>query len=447
MSKWKAMIAVNEFEDEMEVNGIQFDNKIDPTTNSRELMMYKNGVWTNPGTHIEHYIVDFLGNEFSGHRVREMKNALNSKHFGRSVFDWNETGNLVNCKNGMVDPLTGALKPHSPDYYSTCQIPHVYDPNANTEAIEDFLDTVMPDKETQKALLEMVGYLLIPKNNIETIFFLLGPGGTGKTVFHRAVKELLGIRNVADVKLHEMENHKFVGGSLEDTLMSSFDDLPAKYVDDVGNTKMLTGGSNTMTVERKYGSRYIAPQTFRLMFACNSIPEVGEKGDAWLRRMTIFPFRTKVSGTDKEDKNFFENKIKPNIGGLLKLAVEHLGELIENDWKMKETHIMEDEVEAYEKKNDTRKAFFDDRCEVRESSDRGTPKGRLYKAYQLYVGDELGRRPMSKQKFCGYFSDKFETKQKRYNGKRKRCFGGLYLKNDFSTPVNKKADELVDKLD
>lgn len=100
---------------------------------------------------------------------------------------------LLNCKNGVLDLNSGQLLPHDPKYLMTKTADANYSPEARSQLWEDFLDFVTEgDREYQAFLARLFGGLALPADNPEQIMAILaGPGGTGKSKFVGAIKNVL----------------------------------------------------------------------------------------------------------------------------------------------------------------------------------------------------------------------------------------------------------------
>ncbi len=100
---------------------------------------------------------------------------------------------FLNCKNGILDLNTGELLPHDPKYLLTKTANANYVPEARSELWDGFLDFVTEgDKEYQGFLARLYGGLALPADNPEQIMAILaGPGGTGKSKFIGAIKNVL----------------------------------------------------------------------------------------------------------------------------------------------------------------------------------------------------------------------------------------------------------------
>ena len=95
-----------------------------------KFFIYRDGVFREiNNTNIKNIIKTKLGERFNTYRGNEIKANLQIDSCLTNLNELNAT-DLLNLKNGMLDTNTFELKPHSPDYLSTIQLPVNYNPDA-----------------------------------------------------------------------------------------------------------------------------------------------------------------------------------------------------------------------------------------------------------------------------------------------------------------------------
>ena len=135
------------------------------------------------------------------------------------------------------------MENHHPDFFSNIQINANYNPNAKSKIFEDFLNEIVPNKQTQKVLQEVVGYgLTMLDNTKERIFILYGDSNTGKTTFlNVTLNALLPQSARSSVPLQKLESDRFALAYLVNKTANVFDDLKSEALQDTGILKALTG--------------------------------------------------------------------------------------------------------------------------------------------------------------------------------------------------------------
>ncbi len=92
---------------------------------------------------------------------------------------------LVNLKNGTFEiaPENTRLRPFNRNDFITYQLPFDYDPSAKAPMFEDYLNRVLPDKDSQNILSEYLGSIFIRNSTLklEKALLLHGSGANGKS--------------------------------------------------------------------------------------------------------------------------------------------------------------------------------------------------------------------------------------------------------------------------
>jgi putative DNA primase/helicase len=117
---------------------------------------------------------------------------------------------LINLKNGTycIENGIGELKPHNPDDKLLYRSDFEYDPNATAPKFQHFLDEVLPDKDTQKVLLEFIGYFFTKGLNMERMGIMYGSGANGKSTIENIIVRMIGEKNVCSFTLAELCDEK-----------------------------------------------------------------------------------------------------------------------------------------------------------------------------------------------------------------------------------------------
>lgn len=363
----------------------------DPEGDSGQLMQYKDGVW-RPATSLDVQAQELLGDKVRRFRVDEAMKAVERDVPRLPWSAWNRHRQLINCRSGMLDPVTLELCEHSPDYYSTMQIPVEWNPDARHARLERFLGEVLQPEDGELTLM-MLGYLLIPNLSAGKFFVLQGPADTGKTTFLTIGVALVGERNVTQVSLQDLADNRFAAASLENKLLCVFDDMGSKPLRDTSIPKVLTGGINTLRIERKGRDAYLAPLYARLLFTTNDMPSAPDKSRAWYKRLCLLPF-TKVIPRDKSIPNLAAQLITPEaLQYLFAAAVGGLQELIANRMRFPETRSSAEALAAYQMKNDTVAAFVQDGCELGPQVQ--VRRAAWYESYQQWCAAN-GHKPVGR---------------------------------------------------
>lgn len=229
----------------------------------------------------------------------------------------------LNAMNGTVDLRYGTLRPHSSDDMLTRLVPHDYTPGKYSPMWRGLLHratSVDPSGATAEFLGMALGYMLIGGNPEHRMFFLIGPGGTGKsqiveipttvlgTDYAWASKPSLITRGRSEVHTEELavlEHKRFISISETDGSMRL----------DEAVFKGITGASQ-MAMRELYGKQRLANLEATLIVGTNEAPMIGKFDDAIKRRLVIIPSGPPLS-SDEKDTGLREKVIEREAEGVL----------------------------------------------------------------------------------------------------------------------------------
>lgn len=207
---------------------------------------------------------------------------------------------LLNLRNGVYDTDAGQLLPHDPSYMMTRTFGVAYDPEATCPTWDQYLKDVLPEESMRRYVQRAVGYTLLGEANRRSIFFIHGPGGTGKSTFMETIQAVFGdyggtaapgaFRAKRDSggptnDLHGLKGKRFVATS-ETTESTSFEeDL----------LKRLAGGDRISSRDLYQSNQEWQPECV-LWLATNHAPRFNSDDDAMWQRAKLIPFLTKLTG-------------------------------------------------------------------------------------------------------------------------------------------------------
>jgi putative DNA primase/helicase len=241
--------------------------------------------------------------------------ALMLRAEGRVIGDGR--GTLVNLANGLLDPFTGELHPHTPDHLTTVQFPVSWDPTATCPTFDAWLEDVAPGQGD--SLMEIVSAVVDPTRTQPRNPFLDGPSHSGKSTFVRIIEAIVGSQNCSSVTLHQLAANRFAAAELHGKVANLAADLSAAHIDDLAIFKRLTG-DDTVTVERKFGQPFQMRFRGINLFTANTIPTAAEVSDAYLNRMWPVVFPNSFAGS--EDPSIEGTVIERELPGVLVRLVE-----------------------------------------------------------------------------------------------------------------------------
>ncbi|MEI6424744.1 MAG: phage/plasmid primase, P4 family [Lentisphaerota bacterium] len=239
---------------------------------------------------------------------------------------------LFNMKNGLLNRVTMEIKPHTPDLFSTVQLPYDYRPDALCPRWLQYLQEVQAETPENIRLLKlMFGLCLIPETRFNIAFYLYGEGGTGKSVCLHVLTKLIGEHNICCIPLNRF-GEKFGLYPLTTKLINVVGESPfqTKYNELAGaeNTLKEVTDGGIIPVEQKMKNPFQAKVTARCIFATNNLPLFSDRSNGLWDRLRIISFKTRIRGTGQENQNL-RYELEEELPGIFLWSLEGLRELQE----------------------------------------------------------------------------------------------------------------------
>ncbi|HIC90540.1 MAG TPA: hypothetical protein EYP21_00450 [Syntrophaceae bacterium] len=346
-----------------------------------EFWYHKNGCYRPAEMVIRNFLQTELGKYFSSRFVSEVLYVLQSRCYTKNV---KVNPQLISFKNGVYDWIEDKLYSHKEvsDQRFMTQLPVNFNPKAKCTRIDRFLDEVMRP-EDKKALLQFIGYCLIPTTRFEKAMMLVGDGANGKSTFLKTLIALIGKSNTSTLSLYDL-SHRFRLAEIVGKLVNVFPDLPYKKIQDSSAFKAIVSG-DPITAEKKYLKPFTFEPFTKLIFSTNKLPQIQDISHAFFRRWLIVQFPNTFEGDKKDPGLLSQLTTQHELEGLLLLAIEGLNSLYEAE-DFAESQGMRDMREEYERMNNPVSVFIDERCNV--GPDYKVGKVILYEDFKHFVSNE-----------------------------------------------------------
>jgi P4 family phage/plasmid primase-like protien len=284
-------------------------------TSEHKVAVYQNGAYDVDGLALTSAVTEFLDDRFRpGHRAAVEEFIVGRLAAERAFLPTHATEPLVNVRNGMLDLVTGELHPHSPSFFSSQQLPVVWDPEARCPVYEEWAESVgilgqLDDLE------EIASTMLDPSMTPQKAVFLFGPSRSGKSTFLRLMQDIAGVDNVSAVTLHRLVDDRFAAANVYGKILNVAADLSSRHIQDLSVFKMMTG-EDPIQADRKYGRQFAFTNRALFAFSANQLPTVGESSAAYIERIKPFEFGSSFAG--REDPTIESRMRRDELSGILR---------------------------------------------------------------------------------------------------------------------------------
>jgi putative DNA primase/helicase len=305
-------------------------NKFIITKDNQEIYLF-NGSYYEPngetvlrqrvGYYLDIFTTEYIKNEVLGY-------IKNSNYTDRALL--NPPLNLLNFKNGVYNFETKEFMPHSPEFYFLYEFPVKFDVSKKSEKWEKFIDDITYP-EDKNFLQEFAGFLFYRKYVWAILVILLGHGRNGKSIFIRVITNILGKENIEQIPLHILANDNVAKVKLFGKHGNLCADLGFHEVKHTGILKQLTG-RDLIYARALYKPPFSFENFAKLMFACNTLPEIKDNTLAMIERLAVIEFpNTFVKGSEDCDPFLYEKlTTEEELSGILNWMLEGLDRLLKN---------------------------------------------------------------------------------------------------------------------
>jgi len=196
---------------------------------------------------------------------------------GRELFD----SKHINTQNGILDPKTFELLPHSYKYLTTTKLPFAVNFEANNPKLWDHILTIIEEKDIN-LIIELIWICISWNNPFKKLFVFKGPPNTQKTALSDTIARIIGEDNVSRerplqflAKDSRFSTSKFIGKR-----MNTASEISNLTQDMLENQKALVGAEKQNT-ERKGDNteRYFDPTKFVFLYTTNNLGAIYSKID------------------------------------------------------------------------------------------------------------------------------------------------------------------------
>jgi len=331
---------------------------------------------------------------------------------------------MLNLQNGALDLRTGKLNPHDPGRFITKLAGNYYDPTAQCLTWAAFLSRDLVDKNVIDFVRRAIGYSLTGSVGEQVLFFLHGSGANGKSVFFRAILDILGD----------------YGKQAAPQMLMSGDRRPTEVADLHGArfvatveveegrplaevlVKQITGGDR-ITARFMRRDFFSFDPTHKIWLAANHKPIIRGTDHGIWRRIRMVPFEVTIPASEQDPT--LSDKLRSELPGILAWAVRGCLEWQQTGLAAPEKILRA--TEAYQAEMDFITGYLDERCVV--NSRASVTAGNLYSDVRNWA-ELSGEKLISHRAFSTRMKERGFATSSRDGSGRAVYFGlGLLTKD------------------
>lgn len=258
-----------------------------------------------------------------------------------------EVVQFINVLNGTLSISKDdvSLIKHNKEHHLDYMLEFNYNPKSTCNVWQNFLNDVIPNKETQKTLQQVIGNLLIRGLKIEVLPFLYGTGGNGKSVILEVLTGIFGRDNVSTYSLTKITTDEKVRAKIADGKIMNLSSENNMGNVNVDVAKNYSSGE-PLDARLNYGNPFEVYNYAKFLGNVNKLNVMdGERTEAIARRQIIIPF-VKTILAEKIDVNI-HHKILSEKAGVFNWIVEGIKEVVanENIYKSREVRAVLNEYQ------------------------------------------------------------------------------------------------------
>lgn len=302
-----------------------------------------------PGSELNLSIRRFLIGRFENIKPQIMNDIVKFIEAAIPIKEFSKNNFLVKFNNTMLDTLNNETVSLGENEMIQNSIPHnlISRDALKTTHLEEYLFVkelfkgwTKDNEDLTKQIFERVGLTMIKYTGLEKIFFLLGIGSNGKSMFLRMLKNSIGDDNVSSEDLkHFSDTNGFSQSNTYGKLANINADISANFIEDPSMFKKLASG-DTISAAYKGVDKFQFEPYAKMWFGTNEVPHLKDSGDSEgvNRRIEIIPFLALFDKTKMTQKEIIKIQSKMSdektIEVFIRMAIDHLHEALKGQFTL-----------------------------------------------------------------------------------------------------------------
>jgi putative DNA primase/helicase len=319
------------------------------------------------------------------------------------LLDDARTTHMLNVGNGILDLVTGKVKPHDPSMLITRLCQTKYNPKAKCPT---WLQTMNLAFDGNKGLIKYMqralGYSLSADTSEQCFFICYGAmGNNGKSTIFEGFRAVLGSDYYMTSDAKTISSGEKADAQVRSSL-AAMRKIRVVAVNEISASanlseeliKQLTGGDE-IEARFLYKEVFNYVPVFKIWVRANNKPGVKDIGEAFWRRVKMIPFDKPIPEEKRKRSSVVLQSLRDESEGILAWAVKGF-----QDWH---TNGLQDPPEVkratleYREASDIVAQFLGE--SVEEKAEATVPRNTLYQAYRRWSDQQGYRFPMTNEKF------------------------------------------------
>jgi putative DNA primase/helicase len=302
----------------------------------------------------------------------------------------------LTMQNGLYDLSQYNLIAHDSRIFTTNLLPYDYAPDAECPRWLQYLNEVfLSDEATIRFVQEAVGYAFhksIPK---AVLFFLIGDGGNGKSVFIDVISSLCGKENVCNISLNRLNDEKYLP-ELHGKMINVSGETPNARCMNTDLIKSVVAG-DWVTGREIYKQPSKFKPYAKHYLGMNTLPEIEDNTHGMWRRIHVINFPHKFSESEMDVE--LTGKLLDELSGIFNWALEGYRRLRDQAFIFSESPSMLKSKMRYKQNNSSVVDFAESHFVEIFGDEESFPFKDAYEKYKIFCLNEGIKRAFSKKNF------------------------------------------------
>lgn len=254
---------------------------------STSIYVYRNDIWEREKIPtIRAWAEEKLRHNALKREIDEFTSKLLRHNIQKENFLLNG-GKYIQFRNCVLELSTGKTMAPSPEFGITYKVPHIYQEDAKCPKWDAFLEDICEgDGHKIRLLNEFGAYTLFSSQSwLTKALVLVGDGANGKTVYIKALTNVVGVENTMSIRMKMLESQD-APVLLENKLLNACGEVSKNSLKDSSCLKELVEGGWT-TGRLQYERSRSVFLFAKFIFACNEAPTINDKSHGLYRRLLV----------------------------------------------------------------------------------------------------------------------------------------------------------------